>query len=179
VTSASWRENDSSFSISGQQRAGVRAGLLAFSAVFIQLVLGAWMRHSDAGLSIPDFPTSFGGLVPDHWDARIAVAFAHRVWALVVVSAIFSAAVVVRRARRDAAPRRISLLLAILMPSQIVLGSLSVWTRKAVPVTVAHQTTGAVILAATVALTLVLARKEGAPARALAPSPAWAAERTA
>ena len=31
--------------------------VIVFSAVFIQLVLGAWMRHINAGLAIPDFPT--------------------------------------------------------------------------------------------------------------------------
>ena len=42
----------------------------------------------DAGLAIPDFPLMFGGLVPDHWDATIAIHFAHRVGALVVTLAI-------------------------------------------------------------------------------------------
>jgi heme a synthase len=32
--------------------------------VFIQLALGASMRHSHTGLSIPDFPTAYGGLFP-------------------------------------------------------------------------------------------------------------------
>ena len=40
------------------------------------------MRHTDAGLAIPDFPLMFGRLVPDHWDPKIAVHFAHRVGAL-------------------------------------------------------------------------------------------------
>src|SRR6266481_4447634 len=32
--------------------------------VFVQLVLGALMRHMGAGLAIPDFPLAFGRLVP-------------------------------------------------------------------------------------------------------------------
>src|SRR6202022_1466469 len=32
--------------------------------VFLQLALGASMRHSHAGLSIPDFPTVYGGILP-------------------------------------------------------------------------------------------------------------------
>ena len=42
------------------------------------------MRHTDAGLAIPDFPWMFGHLIPDHWDPKIAIHFAHRVGALCV-----------------------------------------------------------------------------------------------
>ena len=46
------------------------------------------MRHTGAGLAIPDFPLMFGGILPDHWDGRIAIHFAHRVGALLVTIAI-------------------------------------------------------------------------------------------
>ena len=42
------------------------------------------MRHTGAGLAIPDFPLAFGGLLPPAWTGQIAVHFAHRVGALVV-----------------------------------------------------------------------------------------------
>ena len=32
--------------------------------VFIQLVVGALMRHTESGLAIPDFPLAFGRLIP-------------------------------------------------------------------------------------------------------------------
>ena len=42
--------------------AGVRAAAIAATAViYLQLLLGALMRHLDAGLAIPDFPLAFGG----------------------------------------------------------------------------------------------------------------------
>jgi cytochrome c oxidase assembly protein subunit 15 len=168
VTSRAWRGAGRPLSFAPAERAGLAAGLLAFSAVFVQLVLGAWMRHSDAGLAIPDFPTSFGRIVPDRWNPKIAIHFAHRAWAAVVALAIFSSAFAVRRARRDRAPRRVSLALSLLLPLQMFLGALSVWSGKAVAFTVAHQTTGALILAGTVALALSLARGETAavPVRA-------------
>lgn len=164
LTSKAWRESSRPLSFSPGERAGLAAGLLAFAAVFVQLVLGAWMRHSDAGLAIPDFPASFGHPVPDHWNAKIAVHFAHRAWAAFVALAVFSSAFVVRRARRDAAPRRLSLALSLLLPVQMFLGALSIWSRKAVVFTVAHQSTGALILAGTVALSMALARGESAAA---------------
>jgi len=164
VTARAWRDSGRPLSFDPGERPGLAAGLLAFSAVFVQLVLGAWMRHSDAGLAIPDFPTSFGRLVPDRWNPKIAIHFAHRAWAAVVALAIFSSAFAVRRARRDAGPRRVSLALSLLLPIQMFLGALSIWSRKAVVFTVAHQTTGALILAGTVALVLALSREETAAA---------------
>jgi cytochrome c oxidase assembly protein subunit 15 len=162
VSSKGWRESAAPLSFSPAERAGLTAGLLALGAVFVQLVLGAWMRHSDAGLAIPDFPSAFGRLVPDHWNAKIAVHFAHRAWAAVVALAVFSAAFVVRRVRRAKTPRRVAAALSLLLPVQVLLGAFSIWSRKAVLFTVAHQTTGALILAGTVALSLALARSEAA-----------------
>ncbi len=34
------------------------------AVVLLQLVMGAWMRHSNAGLAIPDFPLSYGRIAP-------------------------------------------------------------------------------------------------------------------
>ena len=33
--------------------------------VYVQILVGATMRHTDAGLAIPDFPLMLGGLVPE------------------------------------------------------------------------------------------------------------------
>ena len=41
--------------------------------IYLQIVVGATMRHTDAGLAIPDFPLAFGHLLTPHWDAKIAV----------------------------------------------------------------------------------------------------------
>src|ERR1700728_3472843 len=38
--------------------------LITVTLLLAQLVVGAIMRHSDAGLAIPDFPTSYGHLLP-------------------------------------------------------------------------------------------------------------------
>ena len=60
--------------------------------IYLQILVGATMRHTDAGLAIPDFPLAFGHLVPPHWDAKIAIHFAHRVGALVVSALILATA---------------------------------------------------------------------------------------
>ena len=59
-------------------------------AVYGQILVGATMRHTGAGLAIPDFPLAFGRLVPPAWDAAIAVHFAHRVGALVVAALVLA-----------------------------------------------------------------------------------------
>src|SRR6266581_3722480 len=83
-------------------------GLIAVGAIYLQLILGALMRHHDAGLAIPDFPASYGHVLPptnatelkavNDWRAwsaepalnnqvtlaQIWLHFAHRAWAIVV-----------------------------------------------------------------------------------------------
>ena len=46
--------------------------LITVAVLLAQLIVGAIMRHSDAGLAIPDFPTSYGHLFPP---TRIDAAF--------------------------------------------------------------------------------------------------------
>src|SRR6188768_3323599 len=58
--------------------------------IYLQILLGATMRHTGAGLAIPDFPLMFGHVVPDHWDAKIAIHFAHRCGALLVALAVLA-----------------------------------------------------------------------------------------
>src|SRR5262245_5101397 len=58
-----------------------RIAIITTAAIYLQIVIGATMRHTGAGLAIPDFPLSFGHLIPTHWDPKIAIHFAHRVGA--------------------------------------------------------------------------------------------------
>src|SRR5262245_48092267 len=77
--------------------------LAAMTTVFVfrQIVVGATMRHTGAGLAIPDFPLSFGHVVPDHWSTGIAFHFVHRLGAVLVASAAVITAVDIRRRYRD------------------------------------------------------------------------------
>ena len=133
--------------------------VVCFAALFVQLILGAWMRHSDAGLAIPDFPSAFGRFLPDHWNSKIAIHFAHRAWAAVVAVTVLSAIRSIFRASASRGACRAARLLAFLLPLQILLGAFSIWTRKAVPVTVAHQTLGGVLLATSAAMAIFVYRE--------------------
>src|ERR1041384_1269578 len=69
--------------------------------VFTQILIGATMRHTGAGLAIPDFPWMFGHIVPDHWSGAIAIHFTHRIGALLVTGAIVALFAHVRSRYRE------------------------------------------------------------------------------
>ena len=124
--------------------------------IYAQILIGATMRHTGAGLAIPDFPLMFGHIVPDHWEPEIAVHFAHRVGALVVDAG-----------DRDRRPRtcgrviaarreltRPAALLLALVAAQITLGALTVLSRSATWINSFHVVCGALVLATSLVLTL-------------------------
>lgn len=149
---------------------GLRSlALTTAGAVYVQILLGAIMRHVGAGLAIPDFPLVFGGLIPPHFDFRIAIHFAHRSWALVVAGLIFwTAGRTLRRYRGERLLTLPAILLEVLVLVQIALGGAVVLSRRSVPINTAHVATGATILALATILTLRAWRREGAGS--LAPS---------
>ena len=129
-----------------EDRAGMRgATVFATGVVFVQLLLGALMRHLDAGLAIPDFPLAFGRLVPPLGDPRVAVHFAHRVGALLVLVAILRLYLAARR-NGDVLYGRPARVLLVLITAQIGLGASVIWTGRAVYWTTAHVATGAAVL---------------------------------
>jgi cytochrome c oxidase assembly protein subunit 15 len=132
----------------GEDRAGVgAAAALATAVVFLQLALGAVMRHIGAGLAIPDFPLAAGRLIPPFDSAGVAVHFAHRAFALLVLAAVTR---LLLRARRSGEPRLVrtaSLALALVV-IQIGLGGALVLSGRAVVPTTAHVAVGAAVLGA-------------------------------
>jgi cytochrome c oxidase assembly protein subunit 15 len=124
-------------------------------AIYIQILLGATMRHIGAGLAIPDFPLSFGHVIPPMWSAQIAVHFAHRAFALVVAAWIVANAVYVWRRHRE----RRELVgpatwLVGLVVVQATLGALVVLTAKQPVLNTLHVATGAIVLGTSLVITL-------------------------
>lgn len=151
-TSPEWRQPQPKVAVEGNPR---RLFLLTSLAVYLQLILGAWVRHSGAALAIPDFPLAMGRLVPEITSPGVAIHFAHRVGAVVVFTLITATLVTVlrrmKRERRFVVPALMMFVLAI---CQIALGGYTVLTKTAVPVATAHVAVGALILATSVVLTL-------------------------
>lgn len=123
--------------------------------IYLQIIAGATMRHSDAGLAIPDFPFVFGGLFPPHWTPQIAIHYAHRIGALVVTLAIAATVghVLYHHPRRTEL-RRPALTLACLVLTQVTLGAFVIWSEKNVAINTAHVVVGALTLATSLVLTL-------------------------
>jgi heme a synthase len=146
--------------------------------VFIQLALGASMRHSHTGLSIPDFPTAYGGVFPPLDAASIArindvrantqaappitaglilLQCLHRGWAVLIVIGLFSVATAIFRNRQVPAPaRRGAGFWVLLVLAQFALGAWTIWSNKAADIATSHVFVGALTFMTGVLLSVVL-----------------------
>ena len=132
-----------------------RAATATTVLIYSQILIGATMRHTGAGLAIPDFPLMFGGIVPDHWDPKIAIHFAHRVGALVVTLAILATTTRIwSRARDRGELTRPAGLLLALVATQVTLGALTVLSARDPWINSFHVVCGAMVLGTSLVLTL-------------------------
>jgi cytochrome c oxidase assembly protein subunit 15 len=129
--------------------------IVLVAAVYAQILLGATMRHTGAGLAIPDFPLSFGHVLPPAWTAPIAIHFAHRIGALiVVVLALMIASYIWDRHGDRREFTRPLWLLVVLLATQVTLGALVVLSGKQPIINTVHVATGASVLGTSVVLML-------------------------
>jgi cytochrome c oxidase assembly protein subunit 15 len=125
------------------------------AAVFCQILVGATMRHTGAGLAIPDFPWMFGHVVPDHWTPGIAIHFGHRLGAAIVSLAIVSTvADIWRRFRHRTELTSASMVLLLLVLTQVTLGAFVVLSHLQPWVNSLHVVVGAMTLATSLVLAL-------------------------
>lgn len=173
---------------------GLRALSFALvAAVFLQLLLGAMMRHQEeqSGLAVTDFPLVYGRLyprldedsvhninvdrfglgLPDVTAVQILIHYLHRVWAIVVcaIAALLGVRIFKRHINRAEFLFPI-LAIACLLVLQVVLGAWTVLSGKQPHVATAHVAVGALILAASVVLAIQSARLASPHAAAL-PAP--------
>jgi cytochrome c oxidase assembly protein subunit 15 len=165
-----------------------RLAILAVAVILIQLIVGAIMRHGDAGLAIPDFPTSFGKWLPPLGvnDAfrqqavhrfgldlglnrvttfQIWINFAHRIGAVCVTAVVVSLCVsILLHLRGQKFLVRPAVILLLLLAAQITLGILTVLLRKPADIASAHVAVGSLVLM-TAWVMLVRTAAVRAPAR--------------
>ncbi|MEO6096168.1 MAG: COX15/CtaA family protein [Fibrobacteria bacterium] len=123
---------------------------LAFClAVFLQILVGAVMRHSFAGLSIPTFPRAYGEWMPPFWNFGIAVHFLHtRVGASLLL--LLGASLILAVMLSKGLPVKVKGLagfLALALIVQCLLGMMTIWTGKAPVPTTFHLSVGALVFA--------------------------------
>lgn len=138
----------------------------AAALIFLQLGLGATMRHEHAGLAIPDFPLAYGKILPDTStsviaainEARVAddkvptnalhiwIQMAHRAIAIIIFLAV---AAVAWRAFSNPIARSARLwatIWLVMISAQVALGAWTIWSNKAADVATAHMALGALSL---------------------------------
>jgi heme a synthase len=148
---------------------GLRSHVLFVTIlIFLQLILGATMRHQHAGLAIPDFPLAYGKIWPDtsaeaiaSYNAKrisvtsenaitafqIVLQMFHRIVALVIFAGVAAAAGLSwkRLGGKDSLTRFAIFWLALIV-FQIVLGIATIETNKAADIATAHVLVGALAL---------------------------------
>ncbi len=148
-----------------------RLSLATACFVYVQMLVGALMRHLGAGLACMDLPLCRGALFPAAADPSVQLHMLHRLLGVAVFAATLALAAVVVKQGITGAVRRMALLAPILVLAQIVMGWLSITTfLDVIPVT-AHLGV-AVLLLGTLWVLHLLTR--AAPLALAAPAPARA-----
>src|SRR5690349_10102518 len=135
--------------------------------IYLQLALGATMRHQHKDLAILDFPTANGAWIPDTSSAALAkvnawrdaralsdvdafqiwLQMVHRFVAVVIgVGVIAFCSRALRYARQINALRRLSIGWVTLFFAQFTLGAWTIWSNKAADVATTHVAVGAIML---------------------------------
>jgi cytochrome c oxidase assembly protein subunit 15 len=143
--------------------------IIGTGLVYLQLILGATMRHQHRDLSILDFPLAYGQLLPDtspsaverinDWRDRRALSdvtatqiwlqMTHRFGAVLTATAVIATALIAIRHRREisTALGRVCLLWSAALLMQLILGAWTIWSNKAADVATAHVAIGATMFA--------------------------------
>jgi cytochrome c oxidase assembly protein subunit 15 len=144
--------------------------------IFVQLLIGATMRHEHAGLSINDFPLAYGQVWPktdpdsmaaynferlSHNELATTAVYinmqmVHRVGAVLITVAILAAAAAAWWTPGSALIlRRGSAVWVGLVFTQFILGACTIWTNKAADVATTHVAVGALTLVLGALLTAI------------------------
>jgi cytochrome c oxidase assembly protein subunit 15 len=133
--------------------------------IYLQLALGATMRHQHRDLAITDFPTAYGQWIPDTSAAAIAkinaardtiamsdvsatqiwLQMAHRFGAVLVAIGVIWFFVSAHR-QKISPLRGLSTAWLIGVLVQVTLGAWTIWSNKAADVATAHVAVGATLL---------------------------------
>ena len=118
---------------------------IALALTYVQILVGALVRHMRAGLACLDWPFCQGEL----WPAETSLGklhMVHRMVAIVVAALVLFAAIRLARATRGKV-RALALAACAVIALQVTLGVLSVTSYLALVIITAHLGVGALLLA--------------------------------
>ena len=147
-------------------------GLAIIAALYLQLFIGALMRHTESGLAVPDFPTMGGSFIP--WISDQMLTTVNNARALLHKDPVTSGQVLIHLLHRAGAVlvtvvtfvalwkiipagpvlRKPALTLLALLFCQVSLGILTVLSHRAPDLTSLHVMVGAAMLGTAVYLCL-------------------------
>lgn len=148
VTGPSWRTRDPQIDRSVSWQAGVWISGL----VFLQSILGALVRHKDAGVACPDVPLCLGRIIPPLDHPLVQLHFGHRALGVTTGIVVLWMAVRVVTRSNESLPRALALVLGALVLAQVVLGFVSVAVQLHPATVSTHTLLAASLLATAVAL---------------------------
>ena len=156
------------------------ASVIALTAIYAQLIVGAMMRHDQAGLAVPTLPLAYGQIIPATDEAslhqinmdrawklnlphvtaeQIWLHMGHRIGAVIVMITLLSAVTIaIRHHRRERGLFRPAVLLILMLAAQLTLGVLTVLLRKPADIASLHVAVGALTLVTTFILTVRASR---------------------
>lgn len=148
--------------------AGTRRALgIAAAAVYVQLLLGALVRHTGSALACRSVLLCDGRLWPSGFGPG-EVQMLHRFWALCAGALVIWSTVRALPALKQSAspvPRALAVGAHVLLLTQILLGMASVLSYLAVPVVTAHLAVGALLWGDLVLLWMLSGAPRRSPAR--------------
>ena len=130
------------------RKSAITAGVLAFS----QSLVGAVVRHTDAGMACPDVPLCLGEWIPQFSHPLVVLHFGHRVLGLTVLGMVLWVGHVAFWRGRTTRLRALGLAAVLVTTAQVLLGFLSVYYRLAVVPVSLHTLLAATLVTLLVAL---------------------------
>jgi cytochrome c oxidase assembly protein subunit 15 len=182
VTTRFWRSLEE-IGVNPKKFAPIRRLAIAITlAIYVQLAVGATMRHQHRDLSILDFPTANGAWIPDTSATALAkinawrgarglsdvdafqtwLQMTHRFVALLIgIGVIAFCSRAWNDARQVPVLKGLSIWWVAFLLGQLMLGAWTIWSNKAADIATAHVAVGAIMLSFGVSISAICWRISG------------------
>jgi len=130
--------------------------------VYFQASLGAYVRHLEAGLACPDFPTCLGRFIPSFLGGAVLAHYSHRLVGYLILLTALALYLFVRRDPRQRGNRGLAVSFLALVAVQVGVGALVVLSKLHYLATALHLAVALGMLSVLGRLWVHAIRAEGA-----------------